>query len=103
MTEPSTIPDVSTLVLVACAAAPLAWLLTQLGRSALKRVVEGRARDPFWWQWSLRLLSAGAGAACGAVLLPGPWGLLAGLAGGVLASTVVAAAKAYVRRWAKGG
>lgn len=98
----TTIPDVSTLILVAAAAAPVAWLMTQLGRSAFKRAVEGRNRDPFWWQWSLRLFSALAGGATGGILMPGPWGCLAGLAGGIFASTAVAAAKAYVRRWGKG-
>lgn len=102
MTDPVVIPEATTLLMVAAAATPVAWLLTQLGRSALKRLVEGHARDPFWWQWSLRLLSAIAGASTGAVLLPGAWGALAGLAGGALATTAVAATKAYVRRWGKG-
>lgn len=96
-------PDVQTLILSAGMCAFLAAAVTQVGRAALARLATGCPGDPFWWNWTLRLISLVAGTAWGVLLVGGWWGAAAGVAGGMCATAVVAAVKSRVRRWADSG
>lgn len=87
------------LAMVAILAAPIAMLVTQMGKKAIDHGVTREGKDPFWYQWGLRLLSVAVGSCAGILMLMEhiAWGTFAGAAGGVLASTVVAALRKQIR------
>jgi len=92
-------PDLQTLILSAGMAAFLAAAVTQVGRAALGRLTAGCPGDPFWWNWTLRIISLIAGCGWGVLLIGGWWGAAAGVVGGMSATAAVAAVKGRLRKW----
>lgn len=97
--------DWQSLALIAFLAAPIAMLVTQMGKKAIGRIAVSAGKDPFWYQWGLRLLSAVVGSCVGMLLLTEAlaWGAFAGAAGGALASTIVALLRKQIRNLSIGG
>lgn len=97
--------DWRTLALIAFLAAPVAMLVTQMGKKAIDRSITKEGKDPFWYQWGLRLLSVAVGSCAGMLMLMEhiAWGTFAGAAGGVLASTIVALLRKQIRNLTAGG
>jgi len=91
--------DWKTLAIVGVLAAPIAMVITQMGKKALAKMNADCPGDPFWWQWGLRLLSVAAGAGTGMLLLTDAlaWGAMSGAAGGALSSVIVATLRKQIR------
>lgn len=91
--------DWKSLAIVAFLAAPIAMVVTQMGKKALARLNPDCPGDPFWWQWGLRVLSIVAGAGAGMLLLSDAvaWGAMAGACGGILSSVIVATLRKQIR------
>ena len=85
------------LIKAALLSAPPAWLVVELGKAIAKRIGKGKTSS-FAWQWGLRLLAVAIGAGAGWMLLETNDGALAGAAGGVLCTSIVATGKRYLRR-----
>ena len=77
-------------------AAPCAWFVTEVGKSAVRRLWQPGSDGRFWYEQGVRLMSVASGGGAGWLLDAIPEGLLAGVAGGVFASTIVFTLKKYI-------
>ena len=89
--------ELHQLLKTAGLAAPCAWFITEIGKSVVRRLWKAGTDRRFWYENLVRLISVSSGGAAGYLLESSPDGLLAGLAGGVFASTIVFTIKKYIK------
>ena len=93
--------ELNQLMKTAGLAAPCAWFVTELGKSAVRRLWKDGSDKRFWYESLVRLISVSSGGAAGYLLEASAEGLLAGIAGGVFASTIVFTLKKYIKALAE--
>ncbi len=89
--------ELNQLLKTAGLAAPCAWFVTEIGKETVRHVWKGATEKRFWYTNLVRLLSVASGGGAGWLLESTPEGALAGLAGGVFASTIVFTLKKYIK------
>ena len=89
--------ELHQLLKTAGLAAPCAWFITEVGKSAVRRLWKSGTDRRFWYENLVRLISVVSGGGAGYLLEASAEGLLAGVAGGVFASTIVFTIKRYIK------
>ncbi len=94
-------PELAELATIGAGSGIIAWGIVQAGKLA---AAPAEAKiGTVAWNIAVRSASVLAGAAVGYALDRSTWGAVAGACGGVLASTIVLAAKRVIGAWAPPG
>lgn len=96
---------VTFILLLGVLAGVVSWGLTQIIKTTLTRYRKAKklGKEPWWWNPILRVTATVVGGLVGWFLAPDNWGLVIGVAGGVLNTTLVAYVKAKLKANAEDG